>query len=209
MVRRSTLALGAAGALLAGWLAWGAYARSTTDRVPYATVGQVDGVDLRRYPRTVTAETTAPGEREAFARLYRYLTGANETSEELAMTAPVATRAAIPMTAPVETTDADGDVRMAFYLPEEYDYDSAPRPTDPAVAVVEHPGRTVAVRSFSGYATDGRVERMERALLSTLADAAVEVVGEPFLLRYDAPWTPPFLRTNEVAVEVRRTRSAA
>lgn len=209
MVRRSTLALGAVGALLAGWVAWGAYVRSSTERVPYTTVGSVDGVELRRYPRTVTVETTAGDERTAFFRLFRYISGANDASEELAMTAPVATTGAkIPMTAPVETTTEEGDVRMAFYLPDEYDYDSAPRPTDPSVSVVEQSGRTMAVLSFSGYATDRRTRQKEQALLSTLADSEVEVLGDPVLMQYDDPWTPPFMRTNEVAVEVRRSRTA-
>ena len=63
--------------------------------------------------------------------------------------------------------------------------------------------RTLAVVSFSWWPTAGRVERAERRLLATLADHGIEAVAEPFLLGYDAPWTPPFLRTNEVAVEVR------
>jgi hypothetical protein len=28
--------------------------------------------------------------------------------------------------------------------------------------------------------------------------------GRPFLMRYDSPWTPGFLRRNEVAIEIRR-----
>jgi hypothetical protein len=26
--------------------------------------------------------------------------------------------------------------------------------------------------------------------------------GRPFLMRYNDPWTPPFLRRNEVAIEI-------
>jgi hypothetical protein len=96
---------------------------------------------------------------------------------------------------------------MAFYLPAEYDYDSAPRPTDDEVRLVEQPGRTLAVLPFSWWTTDGRVARKTRELLAALDDAddGVVQVGEPFLMRYDGPGTPPFLRTNEVAVEVRRS----
>jgi hypothetical protein len=72
---------------------------------------------------------------------------------------------------------------------------------------VERPSRTLAVLSFSWWATDGRTARKQRALLDALVDADLTVAGEPFLMQYDPPWTPPFLRTNEVAVEVRRRTS--
>jgi hypothetical protein len=140
------------------------------------------------------------------------------------MTAPVELGRKIPMTAPVET-EADsgprdeGDesagerageaseagVRMAFHLPESYDYESAPRPTDPSVRLLEVPERTLAVLGFSWRPSDRRVASEVDELLATLDDdPGLSVVGDPFLLVYDAPWTPPFLRTNEVAVEVRR-----
>ncbi|WP_255197874.1 SOUL family heme-binding protein [Halorarius litoreus] len=179
------------------------------ERVPYEVIGTVGGAELRRYPTTLAAETVAPSTREAFGRLFRYIAGANKAGAKIEMTAPVATGGEeIAMTAPVET-DADGDgVRMAFFLPAEYDYETAPRPSDPAVQLVERPARTLAVLSFSWWATDARTARKQQALLDTLADADVSVAGEPFLMQYDAPWTPPFLRTNEVAVEIRRRKSA-
>jgi hypothetical protein len=93
---------------------------------------------------------------------------------------------------------------MAFYLPEEYEYDTAPRPTDPDVELVEYPARTLAVRQFSWYATSGRTRRETERLLDTLEANDVAVVGDTFLMQYDPPSTLPFLRTNEVAVEVQR-----
>jgi hypothetical protein len=207
---RIPLVLGAVGlAAVAGASARSRRASQRAERVPYAVVDTLDDVELRRYPTTLAVETVAPSTGAAFGRLFRYIAGANSGSEEIAMTAPVATGGEeIAMTAPVETDAADEGVRMAFFLPTEYDYDTAPRPTDDRVTLVERPARTLAVLSFSWWATDGRTERKQRALLDTLADADVSVVGEPFLMQYDAPWTPPFLRTNEVAVEVQRRTGA-
>jgi hypothetical protein len=132
--------------------------------------------------------------------------------ESIPMTAPVESEAerrseSISMTTPVESDTTDAGVRMAFYLPAEYDYDTAPRPTDDSVRLVEQPGRTLALLGFSWFTTEGRVARKTDELLATLADAAdeIDVVDDPFLMRYDGPGVPPFLRTNEVAVEVRRT----
>jgi hypothetical protein len=208
MDRRIAVALGAVGTALAGWIAWGAYVSKTTERVPYDVLESIDGVELRRYPTTVAVETTAPDESTAFRRLFEYIAGANTTADEVSMTAPVETDGEeVAMTAPVETDEAPDGVRMAFYLPAEYDFDSAPEPSDPEVRLVENPARTLAVRQFRWRATDGRVRRNADELLGTLAGADVTVTDDPFLMRYDDPRTPPFMRTNEVAVEVRRTRA--
>lgn len=91
---------------------------------------------------------------------------------------------------------------MAFYLPSAYTPESAPTPTDPSVRLTAEPPQTLAVRQFSWYATAGRVERNERTLLENLAERDLEVRGEPVLFQYNDPWTPPFMRRNEVAVAV-------
>lgn len=221
MIKRSTLLLGAVGLLAAGVGARRYLQDRTTPRVDYETVARIDDVELRRYPPTVLVETVAPSENAAFWRLFRYISGANRSSTEVSMTAPVESAGesismtapvesrseSVSMTAPVESDTTEEGVRMAFYLPAEYDYDTAPRPTDDSVRLVEQPGRTLAVLQFSWFTTDGRVARKTDDLLATLAaaDDTVRVVGGPFLMRYDGPGVPPFLRTNEVAVEVRRT----
>ena len=181
-----------------------------TSQVPYTVVGRVGEAELRRYPAAVTVETVADTDGAAFGRLYRYISGANDGGERLAMTTPVATRdgTRLPMTAPVLVADegaaseAEGGVRMAFWLPDEYDVETAPRPTDSRVRVVAVPERTLAVRRFGGRATRRRVERAREGLRRDVERAATDAVGEPFFMGYDAPWTLPMLRRNEVGVVV-------
>lgn len=218
MNARSAVAIGVAG-VLALWVAWGTYVSRTTERVPYETLAEYDGLELRRYPETVLAETTAPDSGTAFRRLFRYITGANEGRETVAMTAPVATSeasTAVPppvdlsvdgddtptMTAPVRSERGPDAVTMAFYLPAEVTLERAPRPTDPTVRLVREPPRTTAVRRFSWYATARRIERERRRLFDRLASVGIEPLGEPVLLQYNDPWTPPFMRTNEIEVRV-------
>ena len=230
MKRRVKAVLGGAAAVVAGWIAWGLYSTWSTESVPYERLRTVDGVELRRYPETVTVETTAPDERTAFRRLFRYISGTNRTGQSVSMTAPVETQGeSIPMTTPVrsgsvEDSESVGDddavdrgdhgsdtgdtgetgdgMRMAFYLPADYGPETAPEPIDPSVWLRAEPETTVAVRPFSWYAPEWRLRRLERELLSTLQREGIAPVGDPVLLRYDDPWTPPFMRRNEVAVEV-------
>lgn len=230
MVRRTTLALGTLGLLAAGFAARRTIQDRQTPQVDYEVLDRFGDVEVRRYPPSVVVETVAPSQTAAFRRLFEYISGANTTSEEVSMTAPVETDDGsgdtVSMTAPVETQDSAGEtvsmtapvetegdedgVRMAFFLPDEYDYDSAPRPTNESVRLVERPGRVLATLGFSWWATDGRVARKTDALRSALATAdAYQIDGEPALLQYEGPWVPPFLRTNEVTIPVRRVRSAS
>lgn len=207
MKRRTKLAIAGLGVALAVTALSRTARTPNTETVPYTVVETVDGVEIRRYPTTVTVETTAQNTSIAFRRLFQYISGANKTRENVSMTAPVATESrdqSIPMTAPVATDLTDGGVQMSFYLPSSSEYDTAPRPTTPDVELVEHPARTLAVREFSWYATPRRTRRETDSLLRTLADNDLSVVGEPFLMQYDPPSTFPFFRTNEVAVEVQR-----
>ena len=206
-MRQFTKALLAGSALfLAGWIGWGIYSARTAKPVPYERLQRLDGIELRRYPELTLVETTAPSQTTAFRRLFSYISGANTSSESISMTAPVETAGGttIPMTAPVRS-DPDGEedaVRMAFYLPPEYGPETAPAPTDPTVELVTEPPKTLAVDRFSWYAPAWRVDRHERSLRSTLEREGIEPRGEPSLLRYNDPWTPPFMRRNEVAVEI-------
>ena len=223
MRNRTKALLGVAGGLFAAWVGWGAYVTYTTERVPAETVAEFDGVEIRRYPRSVLVETTADGSDEAFGRLFRYISGANESEAAVSTTAPVATRGgsklemtapvrmersggdSVSMTAPVRVSGRDDETRpttMAFYLPPEYTPGSAPTPTDPRVRLVVEPPRTLAVRSFSWYATENQVARERARLLDALSARAIEPLDRPLLLGYNDPWTPPFVQTNEVAVEV-------
>lgn len=203
MNRTAKLAAATIGGLGALWVGWGLYSIRSAERVDHQTLATYGDVAVRQYPAVVLAETTASSTDEAFRRLFDYITGANEGQAKISMTAPVRTDGEkIAMTAPVQTERAGGGVRMGFYLPDDYSPETTPAPTDPGVSLTVEAPRTLAVLPFSWYATEGRTERRERRLLETLADEGVEWRGEPFLLRYNDPYTPPFMMRNEVAVEV-------
>ncbi|MFC5970477.1 SOUL family heme-binding protein [Halomarina salina] len=238
MGRKTGLAVAATLGLLTAWVGWGAYTKRSTERVPFTTVRTVDGVEIREYPALVVVETTAASEPEAFDRLARYLSGANESRTDVSMTAPVrsyaegrgatgavtsaatataatgARRATAPIrlhgmsvatTSPVRSATVGDRVTMGFYLPDSYTGASAPRPTNSQVALRAQPPRRLAVRPFSWWATDDRTRGEERALLSTLAEHDLTPASDPVVFQYDPPLTPPFLRENEVAVELPTT----
>lgn len=208
-MRKRTLVFAVLGGVVAAVGASNLYQRAATETVPYTVVARLDDVELRRYPESTAVETAADSQPAAFRRLFRYIAGANTGDAGIEMTAPVevsAGGATVAMTAPVEI-GGDDENRMRFYLPEKYSAQTAPQPTDDAVELVEIPERTLAVRRFSWRPTETRIERERAALIDRLDDANVPLAGEPFYMGYDPPWTLPFLRRNEVAVEVESSVS--
>jgi len=187
---------------------------------PQYTVEFTDcDVEYRRYQSYLVAETLiedvsgfkAAGN-EGFRRLFRYITGANDGGESISMTAPVARSAKdgakIAMTAPVQRAADPGGELVSFMLPSKYTMATAPQPTDPRVQVREVPERLVAVVRYRGRWSDSNYQENRKVLLASVDAAGVTPEGVVESALYDPPYTPPFMRRNEVMVEVSRLPAA-
>lgn len=187
----------------------------STEQPRYTVVRRDGEVEYRRYAPYLVAETVVRGGSrhedagsEGFMRLFRYITGANRSRREIAMTAPVAQGETaggetVAMTAPVEQSAAKEGWRVAFMVPSTYDMETVPEPTDPEVRIRELPEKLVAVLRYSGSWRDEvyreRLAELERALES----AGVEPAGPAQVAMYDSPSTPPAERHNEVMLPVK------
>ena len=172
-----------------------------TQKIEYTVERRIENVELRWYPETVLATVRGMPDNEAFRILFRYITGNNQTSETVSMTAPViSTGERIAMTAPVISDLAS----FSFALPASYTLETSPRPLDPRSTLEAIPPRCVAVLRFGGLASSARVQRKTQVLLDVLKRHEILMRGRPFLMRYNPPYTPGFLRRNEVGIEVAR-----
>jgi len=201
----------ALGVAMLGTLACGAgLGRVAVAKVeePKFTVELSDGRhQVRRYGERVVAETIVAGarkqaENEGFQRLAGYIFGGNRQSSKIAMTAPVGQRAigrTIAMTAPV-SQKAEGDSWVvAFTMPEGETLTTLPEPNDSRVTLRTRPALRVAVAKFSGRWTDESFTEHTGELRSWLLKRGLSAVDEVVEVnRYDPPWTPWFLRRNEV-----------
>lgn len=159
----------------------------------YELLDTLDSVELRIYGPSVQATTALRGSSQTttgFRRLAGYIFGGNDTGQ------------AIAMTAPVQETLTTGQSVMAFTMPSAYSMESLPTPHSENVVLREVPERLVATLPFGGWATSGKVKRKTARLLETLEHHGATVVGAPALNQYNPPWTLPFLRRNEIEVEV-------
>jgi hypothetical protein len=186
----------------------------------FELVEETPEYELRRYEPQILAETEVPGPfdkagNRAFGILADYIFGANRSSEKIAMTAPVSQRPAtaeendksirIEMTAPVTQRTkqgASGPYVLSFVMPARFKMETLPRPDDARVRLREQPGRLMAVRRYSGGWSEARYRVHEAQLLEALRADGLTPVGEPVYARYNSPFSLPFLRRNEVMVEV-------
>jgi hypothetical protein len=171
-----------------------------TETIPYEITGKAGEIEFRIYPGLVLAIVDNTADDGGFNLLFAYITGNNTVSSKISMTAPVFTSRQISMTSPV-VSDAK---TMAFVMPPGKLREEIPDPLDSRVQIREVPGREIAVIRFPGYAPTEEVEAAEARLREGLKKAGIDSVGQPFLMRYNAPWTPGFLRRNEVGIEIQR-----
>jgi hypothetical protein len=148
------------------------------------------------------ATVSGPGGDSEFGHLFNYITGNNRAKHKIAMTAPVITSEKVEMTTPVITSErvdmtapviSDRET-MSFVLPQKYTMETIPEPLDPRVRIQQLPARKVAAVRF---------EEETELLLCEIGKAGLSTVGKPFLMRYNSPFTPGFMRRNEVGVEIR------
>ena len=195
-----------------------------TESVSYTVTGSLGKVELRRYPELVLATVEDPGDDSGFQQLFRYITGNNRARAAISMTAPVITGEKIPMTSPVITSediprDAPGIPEekipmtapvlsaagtMSFVMPAGRKEADLPEPLDTRIRLVTVPSREVAVLRFRGWAGRDAVNNAASGLLAAVEKAGIRTTGRVFLMRYNPPWTPGFLRRNEVAIGIVR-----
>lgn len=168
--------------------------------------------ELRAYAPYVVAETVVEGDQAdvgnaAFSRLAGYIFGGNQGAKKIAMTAPVSQvpqeGQKIAMTAPVaQVRTGTRSWRVQFMMPSEYTLQSLPQPNDPRVELRELGPRRFAVLRYSGTWWQKNYDDHLELLRAAMRREGLSAKGEPVWARYDPPFTPWFLRTNEILIEV-------
>ena len=181
--------------------------RAFVAEAPYRVVARLDdGVEVRAYAAGWVVETG--GGDDGFSRLFAYIAGSNRDertggSQTIAMTAPVEQRFA----SDERQTPDRGGAEMRFFLPTRYSKDGTgdppPKPDDARVRLVYLPERMVAALRYSGGFGERRFEDKAAELKRVLAAAGRRTEGTAFFMGYDPPFTMPFFRRNEAAVDLQ------
>ena len=158
----------------------------------YKIVKKAGNVEIRQYPALVLATARMKGgsDNEAFGIVAGYIFGNNALNERIAMTAPVITARQKEV------------FTMSFVMPSGYDIKSLPKPASDIIKLEKRSSARFATIRFSGRVTESNVKKYTKELLDALRRMKLRPKGEVLLMRYNPPWTLPFFRRNELAVQL-------
>jgi hypothetical protein len=188
--------------VLAGIFVWSTMSRAAYESAEYTVVESDGKFEVREYPDLMLVATTtkleAQGRDGSFMKLFRYISGANESEKKISMTTPVF----------MENDKQESEVQMGFVMPKDIAVDGVPAPTGEGVDVRKRVGGRFAVLRFSGQLTTKSAKESEAKLRTWMAtkglvaddsvdSSGVETAG------YDPPFTPGPLRRNEVLIRLK------
>ena len=199
-----------AGILVLRAALWGPIV-SKVEQPKYEVLESDQGMEIRDYAAMIVAEVDVSGERrkaigEGFRNIADYIFGNNLSAQKVAMTAPVTQQASekISMTAPVTQQGEGNSWQVRFVMPAGYTMATLPKPKNAAVKLKEIEGKRCAVIRFSGFAGEHSLKDHTDKLTGFVRAKKLRAVSAPIYAYYNPPWTLPFLRRNEVMIEVAR-----
>ena len=166
-----------------------------TGTIPYETIKQYDGFEIRTYPELTVASTTLPGDnygensRTGFRRIASYIFGGNNNNTQIAMTSPV-------------QMDMGNNSNMHFFMPANMNLEDLPKPNRSDVILHKQPSSTVAVIQFSGWASDHILEKKFDELKVQLDYNNIEFENKFSYLGYNPPYQL-INRLNEVIIKLK------
>ena len=182
------------------------------EEAKYSTLIKEDTLEVRLYEPHILAETLVDAEfdsagNKAFKRLFNYISGNNTAQTKVAMTAPVGQEQAsqkISMTAPVSQQANNNQWAVSFMMPASYSLATLPKPKDPNVTIRQVPAQYIAAIEYSGFWSQKNYQQHKNKLEAWIKQKEFTITGEPVWARYNAPFTPWFLRRNEVLIPIAK-----
>lgn len=206
------LALG----ILMGLLSAGCslFGKGSEEQPSYQVVLKQDNKEIRKYESYIVAKTTISGsfkdaQSEGFRILAGYIFGKNKSQQKIAMTAPVVQKSEsekISMTAPVViASNENKSWTMTFSMPSQFTIETLPVPTDKRIQIEKVEERFVAAITFSGFWGESKNADEAKKLKEWMkGNQDYELTSEAMFAGYNPPWTLPFLRRNEMLIELKR-----
>lgn len=179
----------------------------------YSVIEKTEPFELRQYAPMIIAEVKVDGDlddasSQGFRLIAAYIFGQNQVSEKIAMTTPVAIEeqavksAKIAMTTPVNIESNGAQWTVSFVMPSEYTLETIPKPLNSKVQLRQIPAVKRAVIQFSGFYNLQKVADKTLELEQWMKTKNLQGVGVPKFARYNPPWTLPFMRRNEIMMDV-------
>ena len=155
-----------------------------TEIQSYQVIKEIDSVEIRFYPSATLVQTSGGNN---FGKLFRYISGSNESKEKIAMTAPVYLN--------------QDKSEMAFVMPLDVHQKGAPKPISENISLYVTEPRYVAAIRYGGYTNSSKEAIHTKRLMKALELKGIETKGDIEFLGYDSPYKF-YNRRNEVMMEI-------
>ena len=155
----------------------------------YEVVKENQEYEIRKYSDRLVIETNSI-EGNGFRKLFNYISGNNEESQE------------IKMTVPVTQEIKNGSMTMQFYLPLKFNKDNAPKPSNSDIKILNIEGGYYAVIKYSGRSSDKNFLKNKNILEKQLKQDKITIISTPIRASYNSPFTLPMLKRNEVMYRI-------
>ena len=160
------------------------------EEAPYDTVHKTDIYEIRNYSDRLVVQVINRSDDNSFRKLFNYISGANNTSEE------------IKMTIPVTQTIKDNESFMQFYLPSKFTKEITPIPSNPDIEIATIKEGYFAVIKYSGRSSDKNFVKYSKILYQKLLEDQILIKGSAIKATYNGPFTLPPFRRNEAMFNV-------
>ena len=160
------------------------------EEAKYVVVKSNETYEIRKYSDRLAVQALNTNENNSFRKLFNYISGDNETNEE------------IKMTIPVTQMENKGNMTMQFYLPSKFNKDNVPYPSSSDVKIVNIEGGYYAVIRYSGRASNKNFIKHKEILENELKKDNISIAGPAIKASYNSPFTLPMLKRNEAMFKV-------
>ena len=160
------------------------------EEAKYDVVKSNETYEIRKYSDRLAVQALNTNENNSFRKLFNYISGDNETNEEIKMT--------IPVTQMVKK----GNMTMQFYLPSKFNKDNVPSPSSSDVEIVNIEEGYYAVIRYSGRASNKNFIKHKEILENELKKDNISIAGSAIKASYNSPFTLPMLKRNEAMFKV-------
>ena len=184
---------------------------SNVEKPDYKVIQTERNIEIRQYEPMIIAEVEVDGKREdaireGFRLIADYIFGNNTVQRDISMTAPVQQQESqkIAMTAPVQQQSTGRSWQISFVMPSKYSMETLPEPKNDRVRLKGIMTKKFVVIKFSGTNSNENVTEHENQLMNYIEANQIKIIDSPKYAFYNAPWTLPFMRRNEVMIEINQ-----
>jgi hypothetical protein len=148
-----------------------------------------DKIEIREYKNMVlaTISTDDKSQNNNFRTLFKFISGGNEQEQEISMTTPVFRQ------------NINNKKSMSFVMPDSFAKGAIPKPNNKNIKIELLENTKFIVIRFSGRAIDKNFNKYQKVLESAIKENGLKAdLDNPINANYNAPWTIPFFKRNEV-----------